>query len=106
MLINPGSARGGFEIFFQGCGFFIFFQPDGGFYFPGAIFGGVFGLAVIMGGKAGFEVGSEADVGSVGVTQTLEKIDMHRAPPEVAGSEDRVRVRLCVFKGEKAGTFV
>ena len=106
MLIKPSSARGGFEVFFQSQGFFIVFQPDSRVYFPGTVFGSVFGLATIMGGKTGFEVRSEADVGSVGVTQTLEEIDMHRAPPELAGSEDRVRVRLCVFRGEKAGTFV
>ena len=89
MFFNPRSAGGCFEIVFQGCGFFFVFQPDGGFYFPGAVFGGVFGLAVVMGSQAGFQIRGEADVGSFRVTQALEEVDIHGAPPELVVESGR-----------------
>jgi hypothetical protein len=58
----------GFEIAFEGNGFFTGTKGNSGFNSPGAIFGGVGDLAGIMGQETGIQILREAGVmaGSIG----------------------------------------
>ena len=73
------SPRTGFQVLLKLKGLLIIGKPKTDFQIPGNEFRGVDGLSRIVFCKSVPDIGSNADIGLVGVRTATEKIDVHTA---------------------------
>jgi len=66
----------GFQVLFKGKGFGAVFERNIGDQIPRLVFGGMRGLAVVVGRKAGFNIFRKTDVCLIRIGDAAEEIDV------------------------------